>query len=95
VPDPPPVVTVDAGGLAVLGVFNGSGSFTDSNLAGHTFTATVNYGDGSGAHPLTLNGTTFTLAHTYGPLRTYTVTVTVTDDQGVSGSGTTTVTAVL
>ena len=95
VPDQPPVVTVNGGGLEIIGAFNGSGSFTDSNVAGHTFTATVNYGDGSGTHALTLNGTTFTLSHTYGPWRTYTVTVTVTDDQGVSGTGTTTVTTVL
>ena len=96
VPDQPPVVTVNAGGTALLGTFNGSGSFTDSNYAAHTFTATVNYGDGTGTHALTLNGATFVLSHTYGTfLRSYTVTVTVTDDEGVSGSGTTTVTVVL
>ncbi|MGA7986990.1 MAG: HD domain-containing phosphohydrolase [Candidatus Dormiibacterota bacterium] len=96
VPDPPPVVTVKAGGTTLFGAFSGSGSFTDSNFAGHTFTATVNYGDGSGTHALTLNGSTFVLSHTYATLLGgYTVTVTVTDDQGVSGSGTTTVTVVL
>jgi putative nucleotidyltransferase with HDIG domain len=96
VPDLPPVVTVNTGGVAVFGMFNGSGSFTDSNLAGHTFTATVNYGDGTATQVLTLTGTTFALAHSYGVLlHTFTVTVTVTDDQGVSGSGTTTVSTVL
>ncbi len=95
-PDLPPVVTVKAGGVAVLGHFSGSGSFTDSDLAHHTFTATVNYGDGSGTHVLTLNGTTFVLAHAYSALlRSYTITVTVTDNDGVSGSGSTTVTVVL
>jgi HD-GYP domain-containing protein (c-di-GMP phosphodiesterase class II) len=97
VPDEPPVVTVNAGGLAALGLFrNGSGSFTDSDLAGHTFTATVNYGDGSGTTPLALNGTTFVLSHNYSTiLRTYTITVTVTDNDGVSGTGSTSVTVVL
>jgi HD-GYP domain-containing protein (c-di-GMP phosphodiesterase class II) len=97
VPDQPPVVTVNAGGLAGLGLFrNGSGSFTDSNLAGHTFTATVNYGDGSGSIPLALHGTTFVLSHNYSSiLRTYTIAVTVTDNDGVSGTGSTTVTVVL
>ena len=53
----------------MLGAFTGSGYFTDANVAGHTFTATVNYGDGSGTKPLTLQGTTFTLSHTYGTRR--------------------------
>jgi HD-GYP domain-containing protein (c-di-GMP phosphodiesterase class II) len=96
-PDLPPVVTVKAGGLAVLGRFsNGSGSFTDPDLAGHTFTATVNYGDGTPTAPLALTGTTFVLAHNYSTLlATYTITVTVTDNDGVSGSGSTTVTVIL
>ena len=93
-PDEPPVVTVK-GGVAVLGSFNGSGSFTDADLAGHTFTAVVNYGDGT-IVALKLTGTTFKLKHTYNTLlASYTVTVTVTDDDGVSGSGSATVTVVL
>jgi hypothetical protein len=97
VPDPPPVVKVNAGGVAVLGAFNGSGSFTDSDLAGDTFTATVDYGDGSGIHPLPLTGTNFALAHNYGAaiLRSFTVTVTITDDHGAWGVGKTTVTVAL
>ncbi len=95
-PDLPPVVTVRNGGVAVLGGFSGSGSFTDSDLAAHTFSATVNYGDGTGTHVLTLNGTSFALSHAYGTiLRGYTITVTVTDNDGVSGSGSTTVTVIL
>jgi HD domain len=96
-PDPPPVVTVKAGGLAVLGAYNGSGSFTDSDVAGDTFTATVNYGDGSGTHPLALTGTTFKLSHAYGLaiLGSFTAIVTITDNHGLSGVGTTTVTVVL
>ena len=95
-PDPPPVVTVQVGGIAVLGSLSGSGSFTDSDLAGHTFTATVDYGDGSGRQRLTLNGPQFVLSHTYSTLlKTYTVTVIVTDNDGVSGSASASVTAVL
>ena len=95
-PDLPPVVTVKAGGLAVLGSFSGSGSFTDSDLADHTFTATVDYGDGTGVHTLALNGTGFVLSHSYTTLLgSYTITVTVTDNDGVSGAGSTTVTVVL
>jgi hypothetical protein len=56
----------------------------------------VNYGDGSATMPLTLNGKTFTLSHTYAAiLTTYTITVIVTDNDGVSGSGSTTVTVIL
>ena len=66
-PDEPPVVTVK-GGLALLGNFNGSGTFTDADLAGHTFTATVNYGDGTATTTLKLTGTTFKLKHTYNTL---------------------------
>ena len=90
------MVTVNAGGLAVLGVFSGSGSFTDPDFAGHTFTATVNYGDGSGTVPLTLNGASFTLSHDYTTILSQcTITVTVTANDGLSGQGTTTVTILL
>jgi HD-GYP domain-containing protein (c-di-GMP phosphodiesterase class II) len=91
-PDPPPVATVP-GGLLLLGAYNASGSFTDSDFSGDTFTATVTYGDGSPTKTLTLTGTTFKLAHSYSILGTHTITVTITDDQGVSGIGKATVTA--
>jgi hypothetical protein len=86
-------VTVNAGGLAILGAFNGSGSFTDSDLAADSFTATVNYGDGSGTRTLMLSGTTFSLSHRYTILGTFTLTVTITDSHGLSGHAQTTVTA--
>jgi hypothetical protein len=91
-------VTVSAGGIAVLGLsWNGSGSFTDADLAGDTFTATVNYADNTGTVPLTLTGTnTFVLSHTYSAiLATAKVTVTISDSEGMSGSGSTTVTVIL
>jgi HD-GYP domain-containing protein (c-di-GMP phosphodiesterase class II) len=95
IPDPPPVVIVQAGGVALLGAYKGSGSFTDSDVASDTFTATVNYGDGSPTQTLKLSsGGTFKLAHTYGILGgPYTLTVTVTDNHGMSSFGYTKVTA--
>ena len=75
-----PVVTV--GSNAVLDEGNAlirSGSFTDPDND-QTWSASVDYGDGSGLQPLTLNlDKTFTLDHRYGDDRIYTVTVTVSD----------------
>jgi hypothetical protein len=88
-------VTVN-GGLAVLGAFHGSGSFTDADFAGDTFTATVSWSKGMAAVPLTLSGNTFVLSHNYGGLLgSHTVTVTITDEEGVSGTGSATVTVLL
>jgi hypothetical protein len=62
-----------------------SGSFTDPGA--DTWTATVDYGDGTGGHPLELTvDKTFSLAHEYAAAGTYTVTVTVSD--GMGGVGT-------
>ena len=61
--------------------WTGSGSFTDPGA--DTWTATVNYGDGSGVQALALVGKTFSLSHLYADDDaddTYTVTVCVTDD---------------
>ena len=71
--------TVDEGSL-----YSGSGSFVDPGA--DTWTATVDYGDGSGVQALTLAGKNFNLSHTYVDNGVYTVTVTVTDDDGGSGS---------
>jgi hypothetical protein len=70
--------------------FSGSGSFTDPGA--DTWTATVDYGDGSGVQSLALEaGKTFTLSHVYADDGVYTVTVTVTDGDGL-GSDTLTIT---
>ena len=70
--------------------FSGSGSFADPGA--DTWTATVNYGDGSGDQPLALNpDKAFSLGHVYDASGTFTVTVTVADDDGGVGMDTATV----
>ncbi|MDM7999665.1 MAG: Ig-like domain repeat protein [Dehalococcoidia bacterium] len=84
---------VDAGpddSLSQGETFSSSGSFTDPGS--DTWTATVDYGDGSGVQPLVLVGKSFDLSHTYTASGVYTVTVTVSDADGPSGSDTAIVT---
>jgi Ca2+-binding RTX toxin-like protein len=84
---------VQAGGDATLkqdGVLDRAGSFTDPSA--DTWTATVDYGDGTGPQTLTLHGHDFHLHHKYQQPGTYQVVVTVTDDDGVTGTAAFTVT---
>ncbi len=84
----PGVLTVHAGAAARLregGTLVRQGSFSDTRSSG--WTATVDYGDGSGSQPLALTADKhFTLAHTYGDDGRYTVVVAITGDAGLSGS---------
>jgi PKD repeat protein len=85
--------TVYAGNNATINegdTFTSSGSFTDPGA--DTWTATVNYGDGSGVQPLPLAGKSFNLNHDYADNGVYTVTVTVNDDDGGVGTDTASVT---
>src|SRR5258708_11835025 len=52
------------------------------------WTATVDYGDGSGVQPLALTAKTFGLSHVYGGVGSgpFTVTVTVADDDSAAGT---------
>jgi hypothetical protein len=78
-----PAVTV--GGIAVLTTptLSRSGSFSDPGA--DSWSATVDYGDGSGTQPLSLNADkTFLLNHTYTAVGIFTVTVTVSDDAATS-----------
>ena len=80
--------TVDAGPDAtiILGnLYSASGSFSDPDP--NNWTATVDYGDGSGAQPLTLTDNTFTLDHVYATAGTGTFTVSVAIDDGDGGQG--------
>ncbi len=61
------------------------GSFIDPGA--DTWTATVDYGDGSGTQTLALNADkTFALSHVYADNGVYPMTVIVTDDDGGAGS---------
>jgi parallel beta-helix repeat protein len=92
----PPTITatnvlpvVSAGTEASLNegaVCSRAGFFADRNPAA-TYTATVDYGDGSGVHALALAANkTFALSHVYGTSGTFPVVVTVSDAQGGSGT---------
>jgi len=85
---------VDAGPDAAIsrgGTFTGTGSFTDPD-DGDSWTATVDYGDGSGSQTLSLNpDKTFSLNHIYPVSGQYSVTVTVNDDKGGAGSDSATI----
>ncbi len=86
-----PSVDAGAGGSLNEGdTFTSAGSFSDPGA--DTWTATVDYGDGSPVSPLALNSDkTFTLSHLYAQDGSYTLTVVVTDDEGASGTATATV----
>jgi hypothetical protein len=83
--------TVSVGSNATIdegNAFSRAGSFTDPGTQ-DTWTATVDYGDGSGVQSLTLNpDKTFALDHVYGDNGVYTVTVSVSDDDSGTGTGT-------
>jgi DNA/RNA endonuclease G (NUC1) len=86
-----PQVAAFAGGTLLQGeTYAAAGSFGDPGADG--WTATVDYGDGSGAQPLALDGNGFSLSHGYTAAGTFTVTVRVTDDDGAQGVRTATVT---
>jgi len=85
--------TVNAGSDATInegGTFSSSGSFTDPGA--DTWTATVDYGDGTGVQALTLTGKTFSLSHVYADNGAYTITVAVKDDDNAIGTDTAMVT---
>ena len=85
-----PAIAPFAGATLLPGeTYTASGSFTDPGA--DPWTATVDYGDGSGATPLALSGMSFVLAHTYRSAGAFTVTVSVSDDH-VTTTATQTVT---
>jgi hypothetical protein len=87
------VPVVQDGGAVTLklgGVLDRTGSFNDPST--DTWTATVDYGEGMGPQPLTLQGHSFRLHHKYPHPGTYEVVVTVMDDDGAAGTDAFTVT---
>ena len=78
-----PAIGAFAGGMLLPGeTYTASGSFTDPGA--DSWTATVDYGDGSGVASLALSGKTFSLSHAYTSPGTFTVTVRVSDDDVTS-----------
>lgn len=84
----PPIVDLGLDAIVNEGeVFARSLSFVDPDSS-DSWTATVDYGNGSGEQPLPLTGKDFELAHTYADNGDYVITVTVTDSYGESDSDT-------
>ncbi len=83
----PPAINTFAGATLLRGEqYMTSGNFSDPGA--DTWAASVNYGDGGGASPLSLTDKSFDLVHTYSTAGSFTVTVSVSD-----GSATTSATA--
>ncbi len=85
----PGALVVDAGGDGALRegqTFARTGSFVDETAADAAWTATVDYGDGTGAQALTLADHGFALSHRYAVAGTYAVAVTVRVSGGTSGT---------
>ena len=76
--------------LAFSLTLDSSGTFTDPGSS-ETYSATVNYGDGSGTQVLPLVGGSFTLHHAYTTAGSYSADVNVTDSNGGSTTATMTV----
>ena len=85
-----PVVNLGTGAVVnVFSAFTRSAAFV---ATGSTFTATVNFGDGSGATALALHADkSFNLNHIYTAVGSYAVTVRVVDGLGDIGTGAMTV----
>ena len=74
-----PVIASFPGATVLPGeTYAASGSFTDPGA--DSWSATVDYGDGSGVSGLTLTGKTFSLSHAYATAGSFTVTVRISDD---------------
>jgi N-acetylneuraminic acid mutarotase len=88
----PPEINQIPDSITNLGnTYTAYGSFTDPDS--NSWTATVDYGDGSGTQSLTpLTNMGFTLNHIYNSPGSYTVTINITDNQGAIGTANTTVT---
>lgn len=83
-----PAIASFAGATLLPGeTYSATGSFTDPGA--DLWTATVDYGDGSGTSALGLSGKTFALSHTYAAAGSFTVTVRVSDDDATSSRATT------
>jgi PKD repeat protein len=87
---PPSVSAISDVSIEEGSTYSANGSFSDSTSS--LWTATVDYGDGSGVQSLSLSGNNFALSHKYKDNGIYILTVKVTDNQGATGTGTAKVT---
>jgi hypothetical protein len=71
--------------------YHENGYFDDFDQSASSWTATVDYGDGSGVQNVPVSDFSFPLNHQYTTAGTYTVTTTVTNNIGATGTGTATV----
>jgi PKD repeat protein len=82
-----PSISAISGARLMLGEgFTATGSFADADP--DSWTATVDYGDGTGTQPLALNGKSFSLSHLYTAAGSHTIRVTVRDDDGGADAAT-------
>jgi hypothetical protein len=88
----PDAIIIQAGGAAALRegqTFTRAGSFVDDGSGATQWTATVDYGAGQGAQPLTLaDDHSFSLAHRYAVAGAYVAKVTVAAQGGTGATAT-------
>jgi hypothetical protein len=80
----PVIGTVPNGSLNVGATYAVTGAFTDPGA--DSWTATVNWGDGSAPEVVPLSGRNFSLTHIYTAAGTYTVSVGIADDDASATS---------
>jgi hypothetical protein len=82
--DVPVVIISGSTSIDEANLFVGTGAFSDPDA--EQWTALVDYGDGTGPTPLSLNADqTFSLSHVYADNGSYVITVSVTDSRGGAG----------
>jgi thermitase len=91
IPNIVPSIAAFTGATLLQGeTYTASGSFADADP--DSWTATVNYGNGSGVQPLALSGKSFSLSRQYTAAGSFMVRVVVSDDDSGSGAHQATVT---